>query len=280
VGRDEHDDEPKGFLEEVFEHRQRLPEPAEETGPIDETADPDDDQRVAAGAPADATATGRVAPITDAGDDPAHPGAVPGAGAAGGSGVVAEELGSAVDVAAPPVARELDGFERALIDEAMKKSGLVWIDVGAGPIAQSVWYVWLDGAAYLLTGHGEQPDAGLATASAVTVSARSKETRTLLVEWVGTPNRVPPDDPDWDEVTAALAKARLNLPDPASAPDRWAQDPSIAVYRLVPTGPLTAAPGRFSDSSRRATPVPTGATTAGPPPKVLHRRQTARRPLS
>ena len=112
------------------------------------------------------------------------------------------------------------------------------------------------------------------------VSARSKETRAAVVAWVGASTRVVATDPDWEQVAAALAKARLNLTDPATAPDRWAADPAIAVYRIVPTGPLVEAPGRYSEASRRAVPVPSSAVTAGPPPKVIHRRQTARRPLS
>jgi hypothetical protein len=258
VGRDE-DDEPRGFIDEVFEHRLRQPQRVEagENGPTDDI------------------------PVgTDAGTDPLHPGIQPDEGDAGGSGVVAEDLGETVDVEPPPRAHELDPAELTIIDEAMKKSGIVWLDTGSGQTAQAAWYVWLEGAAYVLTGSGEQPDPGLADAAAVRVVARSKETRSLLVEWAGSATPVAPADENWDTVTAALAKARLNLPDPASAPERWAADPAIAVFRIAPTGPLAEAPGRYSDSSRRAAPLPTPATTAGAPPKVIHRRQTARRPLS
>jgi hypothetical protein len=265
VGPEDEDEQPKGFLDEVFEHRQRVPEPADEPEDVEETLTVDD-----------------AVPVADAGEDPAHPGAVPEPGVAGGSGVVPEDLGVPVDVVPEPepVARQLDPLESALIDEAMKKSGLVWLDVGSGPIAQAAWYVWLDGAAYVLTGDGEQPDPGLATAASVGVFARSKETRSLLVEWAGSAAPVPPTDDGWDDIAGALAKARLNLPDPATAPQRWAADPAIAIFRITPTGPLVEAPGRYSDSSRRAAPAPTPAKTAGAPPKVIHRRKTARRPLS
>jgi hypothetical protein len=259
-------DEPKGFLEEVFEHRQRPSAPADERDDVEETIILDGG-----------------APVTDAGDDPLHPGVVPDPGAAGGSGVVPEDLGISVEVAPEPVAPELAAADGSLIDEAMKKSGIVWVDAdtpSSRPGPQAVWYVWLDRAVYVLTGQGEQPDPGLGGAASARVSARSKETRAALVEWVGTPARVSPTDADWDQIAAALAKARLNLPEPATAPQRWAADPAIAIYRITPTGVLPEAPGRYSDSSRRATPVPTPATTAGAPPKVIHRRQTARRPLS
>jgi hypothetical protein len=250
VGRDARDEEPKGFLDEVFEHRQRRPEPADPPSTADETVE-------------STVELSEVAPVADAGD----------------SGVAPDETAEAGE-APQSVVHALDPHERALIDEAMKKSGIVWVHSSTAHSAQAAWYVWLDGAAYVLTGVGEQPDPRLGDASAARVSARSKETRSLLVEWVGAPSRVLPTDADWEQIATALAKARLNLPDPATAPDRWAADPAIAIYRIAPTGPLIETPGSYSDASGRAVPVSTPATTAGPPPKVIHRRQTARRPLS
>ena len=264
MGPEDRDDEAKGFLEEVFEHRQSQPAPEPVEG-ADDAAD-------------------EVAALTDAGDDHAvHSGVAPEPGAPGGSGVAVEDLRETVDaVGATPQAtvRELDPSEKALVDEAMKKSGIVWLDAGSRPIAQPAWYVWLEGAAYVLTGAGEQPDPGLAQGASVGVFARSKETRSLLVEWVGSASKVLPTDQSWEVVAAALAKARLNLPDPATAPRRWAADPAIAIFQITPIGPLPEAPGAYSDSSRRAAPIPTPAATAGAPPKVIHRRKTARRPLS
>jgi hypothetical protein len=143
-----------------------------------------------------------------------------------------------------------------------------------------LWYVWIDGALYALTGAGEQPAPRLNEEATTQVSARSKETRNLLVVWVGVVTQVAPTDPDWDQVVPALAKARLNLSDPAGAPQRWAADPAIAIFRITPTGPLLEAPGAYSDASRRSAPAPTTATTAGPPPTVVHRRQTSPRSLS
>jgi hypothetical protein len=258
VGPD-NDEEPKGFIDEVFEHRLRRPQPVDA-----EAAQPSDEAPVGA----------------DEGTDPLHPGIQPDPGDPGGSGVVAEELEETAELAPPAATHELDPAELAIIDEAMKKSGIVWLDTGSGQSGQAAWYVWLEGAAYVLTGAGEQPDPGLSDAASVRVLARSKETRSLLVEWLGSATQIVAADESWDAVTAALAKARLNLSDPATAPDRWAADPAIAVFRIAPAGQLGEAPGRYSDSSRRAVPPPTPATTAGAPPKVFHRRQTARRPLS
>jgi hypothetical protein len=276
VGRDDRDEEPKGFLEEVFDHRQVRPDAADPPPDAEPTVSIDDSAPPVAPEVIPATAE-RTEQLTS------EPTAV----------IAADPLPSAVEpepvepqpvepqpVEPEPVAPQLDAMDRALIDEAMKRSGIVWVQAGATPMPRGVWYVWLDGAAYVLTGAGEQPDLGLADARTATVSARSKETRSLMTEWVGAPSAVQPGDADWDPAAAALAKARLNLPDPANAPGRWAADPAIAVYRIVPLGPLLEAPGRYADVRRGAAPVPTPATTAGPPPKVIHRRQTARRPLS
>lgn len=249
MGPGDEDDEPRGFLEEAFEHSQR-----------------------------GADATAEEPTIGDLDVNPEHPGLAPEPGAAGGSGVDADALDATLQ--AEPAPPTLTDDERALVDEAMKKSGLIWIDTGLAVGAQAAWYVWANGAAYVLTGGVEQPDAGLSQAPSARVVARSKDTRSRLVEWPGSVSSVSPDDADWDEIAGALAKARLNLTDAATAPARWARDPAMAIYRIEPAGPLVERPGQYSDESRRAQPVPTTAVTAGPPPKVIHRRQTARRPLS
>ncbi|NEE53039.1 hypothetical protein G3M55_51635, partial [Streptomyces sp. SID8455] len=47
-------------------------------------------------------------------------------------------------------------LEKALVEEATKKSGLIWVRA-AGP-ARAVWHVWHEGAAHLVgDGPGEQP---------------------------------------------------------------------------------------------------------------------------
>ncbi|MQA96363.1 MAG: hypothetical protein GEV11_17580, partial [Streptosporangiales bacterium] len=54
----------------------------------------------------------------------------------------------------------MDAPRAALLDEAMKKSGLVWITVPGGRPSPA-WYVWRAPAAYILTDGGEQPVPGL-----------------------------------------------------------------------------------------------------------------------
>jgi hypothetical protein len=61
---------------------------------------------------------------------------------------------------------------------------------------------------------------------------RSKDTGGQALTWVGEVTVVRPGDEAWAGATAALVAARLNLPDPATAADRWATD--SVVRRVAP----------------------------------------------
>ncbi len=51
-------------------------------------------------------------------------------------------------------------LDRALIEEASKKSGLIWVE-GPGVPARPLWHVWHEGAACVIgDGPGEQPPDG------------------------------------------------------------------------------------------------------------------------
>jgi hypothetical protein len=133
----------------------------------------------------------------------------------------------------------------ALIAEATKRAGLIWITVpdaagpgGAGGSApdrtRPVWHVWHD-AAYVLTGPGEQDVPGLRGAPLVTVSVASKDTGGLLVCWTARVSRVEPGSAEWSGIIGALLAGRLNEPESPGAPspaERWAQ--AGEVYRLTP----------------------------------------------
>ncbi len=132
----------------------------------------------------------------------------------------------------------------ALIAEATKRAGLIWITVpdaavpgragGAAPDRpRPVWHVWRD-AAYVLTGPGEQDVPGLGDAPLVTVSVASKDTGGLLVCWAARVSRVEPGSAEWSGIIGALL-AWLNEPGSPGAPspaERWAQ--TGHVYRLTP----------------------------------------------
>lgn len=144
----------------------------------------------------------------------------------------------------------------ALIAEATKRAGLIWITVpaaavpgGTGDAApdrpRPVWHVWRD-AAYVLTGPGEQDVPGLGDAPLVTVSVASKDTGGLLVRWAARVSRVEPGSAEWSGIIGALLAGRLNEPESpgtSSPAERWAQTGNV--YRLTPhaeSGPARLGP--------------------------------------
>jgi len=117
---------------------------------------------------------------------------------------------------------------RALVAEATRRAGVVWLTVPGRDRAYPAWHLWRDppGAAYLATGPGEQPLPGLAGAARVAVTVPSKESGGTLVTWTAVVDRVIPGSAEWDEVIGPLRAARLNAD--------LAED---AVYRLAPQSP-------------------------------------------
>lgn len=162
-----------------------------------------------------------------------------------------------------------DAREAALVEEACKKSALLWLDLPGRPQPQAAWHVWHDGATYVVSGGIEQPLPGLDGADMVTVTVRSKDKGGRLVRWVARVVPVPPGAEGYDDAVAALHAKRLNAPDGEAQPARWARESQVT--RLEPTGEVTEAPGRMSQDAHAAPPVPTPATTRGRLPFVIGR---------
>jgi hypothetical protein len=158
----------------------------------------------------------------------------------------------------------------ALVAEAMRRSGLVWVTVGEQP-PRAVWHVWHEGADYVLHGDGEQDLPGLDTAVHATVTVRSTDTRGRLVVWHARVEDVGPETQLWHALVPLLVKQRLNAADGEQAPARWAARSRLA--RLVPTGELAEEPGRFPDDSLATPPRPSRAATKVPLPWQLGRRR-------
>jgi hypothetical protein len=117
------------------------------------------------------------------------------------------------------------GSDAAVLEEALKKSTIVWIEVpgegGTGDRAVPAWYGILDGRVYVLTGGSEQHIPGLAETDRVVLAARSKELQSLVAEVEASARVVPPNDPLFARVTPVLLPRRLNLRDGEQAPERW-----------------------------------------------------------
>jgi ADP-ribose pyrophosphatase YjhB (NUDIX family) len=134
----------------------------------------------------------------------------------------------------------------ALVAEATRRAGVVWLAPSPDRGAYPVWHIWRTvqdtgpepppppGAAYLVTGPGEQPAPGLAGAGQVTVTVPSKDSGGALVTWTAGVRRVEPGSAEWDAVIGPLVAGRLNA---AAGPEeplaaRWAR--SCAVFCLTP----------------------------------------------
>lgn len=152
----------------------------------------------------------------------------------------------------------------ALVEEAAKKSGLMWLDLPGLRQPRAAWHVWHDGSAYVLTGgEGEQPLPGLPESAQVTVILRSKDKGGRLVSFIADAEPVEPGTELWDTVAPLLAKDRLNSVSYADQVERWAEESWIV--RLTPALPVNGTDHDYAT----VRPVPTPATTAGPPPRLV-----------
>jgi hypothetical protein len=137
----------------------------------------------------------------------------------------------------------------ALIAEATKRAGLLWLSVPGQDRPYPAWHIWragadrpvpgagprADGAAYVVTGPGEQPLPGLGEAGQVTVTVPSKDSGGSLITWTAAVTRVVAGSAEWDAVSGPLAAGRLNAslePGETSPAQRWAR--TGAVFRLSP----------------------------------------------
>ncbi|MEU3708914.1 hypothetical protein [Streptomyces catenulae] len=159
--------------------------------------------------------------------------------------------------------------DRALIEEATKKSGLIWVRGATGP-SRALWHLWVDGAACLVgDGAGEQPlaDLGLTDGATATVTVRSKDKGGRLVAWQARVVETVPDGEAWRTAVDELKGKRLNAPDAESIPERWAAE--CRVLRLEPVGGAEQRPGAMPDEAHAVPPLPSPAITRRPVPAAL-----------
>ncbi|MDQ1709475.1 MAG: hypothetical protein QOG49_860 [Frankiaceae bacterium] len=149
----------------------------------------------------------------------------------------------------------------SIIDEATKKSDLVWLAVAGlpGQSHRPVWHLWHNGAAYLVYNGSEQLVPGLDVADSAVVTVRSKDKGGRLVSWRAAVDDVAPGTALWEDVVPLLVGKRLNSKDGDGAAARWARECKVA--RLSPTGELVDDPAAPSTSSQSAPPAPTEAAT-------------------
>ncbi|MET8858680.1 hypothetical protein [Streptomyces sp. NPDC004579] len=172
-------------------------------------------------------------------------------------------------------------LDQALVEEATKKSGLIWVRGAGAPSSsgpgeegptRALWHVWHDGAACLVgDGPGEQPLPGLTDGGHAEVTVRSKDKGGRLVTWSATVVELAAGTPEWEAAVGELKGKRLNAPDGEAMPERWARE--CRVVRLEPTGATAGLP----EGSLAERPLPTPATTRRPVPAALPRLLLKRR---
>ncbi|GAB3877592.1 hypothetical protein [Terrabacter terrigena] len=142
----------------------------------------------------------------------------------------------------------------ALLNEAMAKSGLLWIEV-ADDRTWPAWHVWDDGAALVVSGPGEQPLPWLP--KEVRLILRSKDTGGRLLTVRAHVHVLEPGTPEWQRATELLRASRLNAVDDSLT--RWAAE--CTVTALVPFDSPLESPGAYAAHDHREPPARTTATT-------------------
>ena len=147
----------------------------------------------------------------------------------------------------------------ALVDEATRKSGLIWVGA-AGEPPRPVRHIWHDGGAYLVVGGREQELPGVDVVQTVSVMVRSKDKGGRLVTWTAKPRQVVPDGDEWATVVSIPTASGSTLP---TANSNW----SAGVGRAGSTG--WSRPD-WSSSPTRCRPVarPPHRWKARPPPEA------------
>ncbi|PKW26168.1 hypothetical protein [Phycicoccus duodecadis] len=165
-----------------------------------------------------------------------------------------------------------------LIDEAAKKSGLLWLRVPGGG-THPVWHVWHDDgdergsgpAAYVVSGPGEQPLPPLP--DEVEMVLRSKDSGGRLLTLHATARRLEPGTPQWDAAVEVLRPERLNATGDVAA--RWREENTIHV--VSPHGRPVEGPGSYDDGSGAAPVRPAAPATVTRRPWHWRGRAGARR---
>ncbi|MCQ4212137.1 hypothetical protein [Streptomyces longispororuber] len=157
-------------------------------------------------------------------------------------------------------------LDAALVEEATKKSGLIWVR-GASGTERALWHLWHEGAAHVVgDGPGEQPLPELVDGGAATVTVRSKDKGGRLVGWQAKVVELSPGTEAWEAAVGELKGKRLNAPDAETMTERWSRE--CRVLRLEPVGGETVpAP----EGSQAAPPAASPATTRNPVPAGLPR---------
>jgi hypothetical protein len=159
-----------------------------------------------------------------------------------------------------------------LIEETAKKAAVAWLTVPGAGQAYPVWFLWADGALYVVGGAGEQATPGLAELAAggtVDVTMRGDHGG-RVVGCQATVAPFAPTDEAWATIAPQLAGKRLNAAGGAEQTvQRWAAE--CRVYRITPAAEPAEAGKTLPDGDLVAQPRPSDAARHPSMPKRLHR---------
>jgi len=166
-------------------------------------------------------------------------------------------------------------LDHALIEEAAKKSALLWVRRAGADTDRPLWHLWHEGAVLVVGDGAEQPLHGLADGEEVTVTVRSKDSWGRLVAWPARVVEIGPAEERWAAAVEELRAKRLNAPDHDTVAERWARE--SRVLRLEPSGSSSQRPGAMPDGSLAARPLPAPTITRREIPAALPRLVLGRR---
>jgi hypothetical protein len=175
---------------------------------------------------------------------------------------------------AAPGRPPMSAVERALVEQACTKSGVLWVRPEGGDRPHAAWHVWHDGAVHLVYGVDEQMLPLLQGRVEITVP--SAQTRVRLVAFEAQAHVLSAHTPEWEAAATALSAARLNAVLPEQQRERWAA--GTLITRLDPLWLVYSGPGGDETPSGAAPPPESSATTVGRRPYHLgDRSRRARR---
>jgi hypothetical protein len=121
-------------------------------------------------------------------------------------------------------------------ETALKKGSLCWLTIpqrDGRELTRPAWYVQQGPKLFVLTGEAEQQLPGLASASTVTVTVKSKDIK-ATIGTMPADVRVVTDEDEFERIATLGMGTRLNLPDGDGALQRWKD--TATIVELTPHG--------------------------------------------
>lgn len=111
------------------------------------------------------------------------------------------------------------------LQAALKKGDIIWLSIpqpDATELSRPAWFVYEDGQVYVVTGPGEQQLTNLEACQQVSMTVRSKDSRSAIATVPADVRVVDKSTEEYDRITRQGVRDRLNLADGWDAAlERW-----------------------------------------------------------